>query len=79
MPMAALNITSAVIPTTALAIGELGCPCMRTRSDAAIRMPTSRNGARTPLITAVQYSADTGFTLAKSSPTPMATEKMNAA
>ena len=54
MPMAAANITIVVSPTTTRPSNELGWSCMSCRSDAAMRMPTSRNGASTPLMTAVQ-------------------------
>lgn len=52
--MAAPNIPSVTIPTTIRDSHELGCPCISLRSDAAIKIPTSKNSANTPLITAVQ-------------------------
>jgi uncharacterized coiled-coil protein SlyX len=49
-----------MIPTAIRDNHELGCACMSVPSDAAIRTPTSKNGASTPLMTAVQNSAFTG-------------------
>src|ERR1700681_3912645 len=66
MAAAAPNITIVVIPTMIRDNHELGWSCMILRSDATNRTPTSKNGASTPLMTAVQKSAFTGFTLRKS-------------
>ncbi len=66
MPIAAPNITSVAIATTARLNMELGCPFISLRSEAAIRIPTNKNGANSPLITAVQKSALTGLMFAKS-------------
>jgi len=54
IPIAAPNMISVASITTIRAPKELGWPCMSVGSDAASRIPTSRNGASTPLITAVQ-------------------------
>src|SRR5450830_82785 len=50
----AANIAKVVMPTIARDSQELGWPRISLRSDAACRMPTIRNGASRPLITAVQ-------------------------
>ena len=54
IPMIATNIATVVKKTTVLPSRELGCPRMSRRSEATIRIPVRRNGASTPLITAVQ-------------------------
>src|SRR6266511_2140232 len=48
---------------------------MMSRSVDTTRIPTSRNGARRPLRIALQYSAFTGLTCAKSSAIPIATDR----
>jgi hypothetical protein len=70
---------SVMIPTAIRDNHELGWPPMSLRSDAAIRTPTSKNGASTPLITAVQNSAFTGLTPRKSIPIPSNIEKISIA
>src|SRR5438132_7420520 len=72
---AAPNITSVIAPTAMRDNQELGCPSISLESEAAMRTPTIRNGASTPLITAVQKSALTGLMLRKSIPIPSRIEK----
>ena len=55
------NMTTIVIPITIRDNHELGRFCMSLRSDAAMRMPTSKNGASEPLMIAVQKSALIGY------------------
>src|SRR6266850_446883 len=52
--MAAINIATVVTATTVFPRIELVWPFITLVSDAMIRIPKSKNGASTPLITAVQ-------------------------
>src|ERR1700682_3299698 len=63
---AAPNMATIVRPTTIRDSQELGCAFITLRSDAATKIATNKNGANTPLITAVQKSALTGLMFAKS-------------
>ncbi len=54
MPIAAANMSAAVVPMMARLKREIGWPSMIFRSEATMRIPTSRKGARRPLITALQ-------------------------
>lgn len=76
---AAMNMRAAVSPTTARESQELGWSFINLRSDATNRIPTSKNGASTPLMTAVQKSAPIGLTFRKSKAIPTSIEKINTA
>src|SRR5207248_11289219 len=77
IPIAAANIAMVVITTTTRDSIELGWSCISFRSQATKRMPTRRKGASTPLMTAVQKSALTGFICKKSIVMPTRVEKMS--
>jgi hypothetical protein len=74
IPIAATNIRRVVNPTTTIESRELRCPLMMVVSVATARIPTRRNGASTPFITAVQKSARIGFTSSKVSDIPITIE-----
>ena len=54
MATPAANIATVAIATTVHPRRELGWPCIRFLSEATIRIATSRKGASSPLMTAVQ-------------------------
>ena len=64
--IAAANIATVVIPTTIRVSQELGWLCISLQSDAASKTPINKNGASTPLMTAVQKRALTMLTPTKS-------------